>query len=101
MYRQLVNILIIWSLLVGVTHLQAQVPQGITFQGIARDASGLPVASTTVNITVRILNAGSVLQYEETHTQLTDTYGLFDIIIGQGTPVTNTFASIDWAANNH
>lgn len=101
MYRQLVHILIILSLLVGVTPLQAQVPQGITFQGIARDASGLPVSSTTVNITVRILNSGSVLQYEETHTQLTDTYGLFDIIIGQGSPVTNTFASIDWAANNH
>lgn len=82
-------------------YLHAQVPQGITFQGIARDASGLPVASTTVNITVRILNAGSVLQYEETHTQLTDTYGLFKVIIGQGTPATSTFAAIDWGANNH
>lgn len=83
------------------TAIFAQVPQGISYQAIALNNSGNPVASSNVGIRLSILNnsaTGTVL-YTETHTKTTNAQGLFNLVIGQGTPTTGTFNTINWSAN--
>ncbi len=71
----------------------AQVPQGISYQAIALNASGNPVVSSNIGIRLSILDnaaTGTVL-YTETHTKTTNAQGLFNLVIGQGTATTGTF----------
>ncbi len=79
----------------------AQVPQGISYQAIALNGNGAPVVSSNVGLRLSILDntaTGTVL-YTETHTKTTNAQGLFNLVIGQGTAVTNTFAGINWKTN--
>ena len=80
----------------------AQVPQGISYQAIALNGSGNPVVSSPVGIQLSILDtsaSGAVL-YTETHTPTTNAQGLFNLVIGQGTPTTGTFTAIKWETNS-
>lgn len=80
----------------------AQVPQGISYQAIALNGSGNPVVSSPVGIQLSILDtsaSGAVL-YTETHTPTTNAQGLFNLVIGQGTPTTGTFSAIKWETNS-
>jgi hypothetical protein len=79
-----------------------QVPQGISYQAIALNTSGNPVVSSNVGIRLSLLNnsaTGTVL-YTETHTKTTNAQGLFNLVIGQGTPTTGTFSTINWGTNS-
>jgi hypothetical protein len=83
------------------TAIFAQVPQGISYQAIALNSSGNPVISSNVGIRVSIINTtatGSVL-YTETHNKTTNAQGLFNLVIGQGTPTAGTFNTINWSTN--
>lgn len=84
------------------TILSAQVPQGMSYQAIANNASGNPVVNGTVSVRITILDnsATGTEVYKETHSKTTNNKGLFNLNIGQGTPVTGTFASINWSTNN-
>jgi hypothetical protein len=80
----------------------AQVPQGISYQAIALNGSGTPVVSSNVRVKLSILDVsttGTVL-YTETHLRTTNPQGLFNLIIGQGTVVSGTFNTINWASNS-
>lgn len=80
----------------------AQVPQGFTYQAIAFNASGNPVTNGNVSVRISILNnavSGANL-YTETHTKTTNSKGLINLNIGQGTPVSGTFSGINWAVNS-
>ncbi|MCW3125963.1 MAG: hypothetical protein JWO03_1621 [Bacteroidetes bacterium] len=80
----------------------AQVPQGISYQAIAFNATGGPVTSANVGVRVSILSGSATgpSVYVETHTKTTNAQGLFNLVIGQGTVVSGTFAGIDWAASS-
>lgn len=77
----------------------AQVPQGISYQAIALNGSGNPVVNAPVGVRLSVLNtsASGTVVYQETQTKTTNAQGLFNLIIGQGTAVTGTFSTIDWA----
>lgn len=80
----------------------AQVPQGISYQAIALNGSGNPVASSNVNLKLSILDAtttGTVL-YSETQLKTTNAQGLFNLVIGQGTLVSGVFNSINWGTSS-
>ncbi|MEZ4828623.1 MAG: tail fiber domain-containing protein [Bacteroidia bacterium] len=81
--------------------LSAQVPQGINFQAVARDASGIPMANTNLSVRFSIQDPSLTTVYQETHTTVSDVYGLFDLVIGKGTPVSGTFSAIDWGSGQH
>lgn len=87
--------------LASTLSLLSQVPQGINFQAVARDASGVPISGSTVTVGFQINDASNVLVYEETHSASTDNFGLFKLIVGQGTVLSGTFASIDWGSGQH
>jgi hypothetical protein len=79
----------------------AQVPQGVSYQAIALNSSGYPVGNTLIGVRLSILDnsvSGTEI-YKETHTTTTNDRGLYNLIIGQGTPVSGQFPLIDWGTN--
>ena len=58
------------------------------------------LANTSVILKFTILEDATT-KYVETHTVTTDANGIAIANIGDGTPVTSTYANIDWSNNNH
>ncbi len=77
-------------------------PEAMNYQGVARDASGNSLASQAISIRASVLTGSSTgpVVYEETHNVTTNQFGLFALEIGRGTPVSGTFAGIDWTTVN-
>ena len=77
-------------------------PQLLNYQGVARNASGVPLASTTVSLRLSIIDgtASGTTQYKETQTVTTNSFGLFSVQIGAGTAVTGTMAAVTWGSGN-
>lgn len=80
----------------------AQAPKGINYQGVARDNEGKPIASKNISVRISILqnSAQGTAEYTETHTPQTNPFGLFTLVIGQGTVTTGNFAFVSWAVGN-
>jgi hypothetical protein len=95
------RILLLSALFITIL-VSAQVPQGISYQAIALNGSGNPVVSSNVGIRISVLDntaTGTVL-YTETQTKTTNAQGLFNLVIGQGTPTSGTFSAINWRVNS-
>jgi len=77
----------------------AQAPQRLSYQAIIRDAADVLITNQAIRMRISILQgtATGVAVYEETHITATNTNGLVSIEIGNGTVVSGSFASIDWA----
>ena len=84
-----------------------QVPQGVGYQGVATDANGIELVNQSISIRASVISASptGTIEWQETHTTSTDTFGLFNLTIGQGTSTGNgaqtSFADITWGANTH
>ena len=84
-----------------------QVPQGVGYQGVATDANGIELVNQSVSIRASIISASPTgnIEWQETHTTSTDTFGLFTLTIGQGTSTGNgvqaNFADISWGSATH
>lgn len=98
MYLRLMSFLLFCLFVESVI---AQAPQGINFQAVARDASGIPMASVPITVRFSVQNGGGTTVYQETHATNTDIYGLFDVVVGTGTPVSGNFGTINWGASQH
>ena len=81
--------------------LFAQAPQGIPYQAIARNASGVAIANTAVKVrfTIRDSIATGAIKYQETHKPTTSVLGLFSVNVGMGIVVSGTFSGINWGKN--
>ena len=75
------------------------VPQGIPFQGVARDLSGTPIAKKEIKIRINLLsvNADGQILYQEFHNVTTNQLGLFDLVVGQGRATEAEFNTIPWS----
>jgi len=80
----------------------AQAPQKFNYQGIARNISGAPLASTPIGLRISVLDGSSSgpVVYQETQTATTNAYGLYNVAIGSGTVVSGTVAGINWATGD-
>mgnify|MGYP000101824190 FL=1 len=89
--------LLIISCNFGITN--AQTPQSMAYQAVARDSSGNTISNQTVGLrfTIRDASASGTIVYRETQSAVTNLLGLFTVSIGQGSPVIGTFSSINWA----
>lgn len=76
----------------------AQSPQAFKYQAVARNASGVELAATAITVRTSIHDgsASGTAVYVETHSAITNPFGLFSITIGRGTVVSGSFSSIDW-----
>ncbi len=80
--------------------LQAQTPQAIKYQAVARNSSGVEITNSPVSVRFSILEgsvSGPVL-YQETHNLTTNQFGLFNASLGLGFVAQGTFSQIDWAS---
>ena len=80
---------------------KAQAPQGIPYQAIARNASGVAISNTAVKVrfSIRDSIATGPVRYQETHSPTTSALGLFSVNVGMGTVVSGTFSGINWGKN--
>ncbi|MDP5104742.1 MAG: putative metal-binding motif-containing protein, partial [Polaribacter sp.] len=78
----------------------AQAPEKISYQAVVRGATNAAVATQVVGMQISVLQttATGTAVYVETQMPTTNANGLLSIYIGAGTPVTGTFAGIDWSA---
>ena len=90
-----------------ITTFAQNIPQGINYQAIARDTNGNIMANQTLTIKLSIISDTSAghISWQETHSVITNDYGLFTTVIGKGT---NTgvgysfmFEQIDWGITSH
>ncbi|HNX65375.1 MAG TPA: hypothetical protein PKH02_00755, partial [Bacteroidales bacterium] len=96
------------GLVTGLTSLSAQtVPAGINYQAVARDNTGKELANTSINVKFSILKdspLGSPV-YEELHSNVvTSKYGVFSLVIGEGTVTGGSAANlnaIDWSTGKY
>lgn len=83
--------------------LQAQsVPQGMKYQGVARDASGLPLVNQRIALKVNLNgeNSPKIINYSETHEVVTNSLGLFTLTVGEGRIESGEFKAIPWSTDN-
>jgi hypothetical protein len=78
------QLLITITLLFSIVYANGQAPQSFNFQGIARDASGNPIVSTTISIRSSVLSSSATgtVEYSEIQNPVTNQFGLFTIAIG-------------------
>lgn len=90
------KVLLIISLV--ATKLLSQSPPGIPYQAIARTTTGEPYANGALQarFSLHEQTATGTVSYAETHSLQTDAFGLFSTTFGAGTPITGTFAAINW-----
>jgi uncharacterized protein (TIGR02145 family) len=79
--------------------LLAQTPQGINYQTVIRDVDGniLPYTELSLQMTIRSDAPDGDVVYSETHSLQTNGFGLVNLVIGQGIPVTGQFDVIVWS----
>lgn len=75
----------------------------MSYQSVIRKTDGTLLVNTLVGIKISILQgtAGGTAVYAETQTPTTNANGLATLAIGGGTPVTGTFAGIDWSTGTY
>ncbi|MEY4603893.1 MAG: hypothetical protein RIT43_1185 [Bacteroidota bacterium] len=82
-----------------LVNLFAQAPEGFKYQAVVRNASNAILNNQPVSLrmTIQQGSIGGVTVYSETFSVTTNAYGLVNLEIGNGTPMSGSFASIDWA----
>ena len=77
----------------------AQAPQGIPYQAVARDNAGNLIKNQPISLRFSIHDGstGGTVVYSETHSVTTDALGLFSVNIGGGTS-SSTLADVSWGS---
>ncbi|MEO1053454.1 MAG: cell division protein ZapB [Bacteroidota bacterium] len=101
--KNLLVVFLLFGLFSTYQFAHGQAPQAFNYQAVVRDANGDVMANQNVLFKMSILSGsqnGSAV-YSETHDVLTNALGLVNLQVGNGTPVTGTFSSIDWGSADH
>lgn len=87
----------IFAIFIGVFSF-GQAPQGINYQAVIRNLSGLSVNNTVIGLQFRILqgNVSGNEVYAEQFTETTSNIGLVNVVVGEGIPTSGSFNTIDW-----
>lgn len=94
-------VLVLFAVIFTLTS-NAQAPEKINYQAVARNAAGQIIANQPVGVrfTIREGSSSGTILYQETHTDTTNQFGLFTSLIGTGTPTTGTFSSVNWSSGD-
>lgn len=81
----------------------AQVPQKFSFQAVVRSSSNQLITNQQVGVKVSILqgSASGNSVFSERHTPTTNANGLATFEIGNGTNISGSFATINWAGGSY
>src|SRR5271157_2507064 len=103
-YLLFVALLSFFTFNLKINNAFAQVPQGLNYQAVARDASGALVKNQNINVRLSIISGTptGTVKWQETHFLSTNNFGLFTLIIGKGVTTgigtCSSFATINWAS---
>lgn len=88
--------------LLSLNSLQAQAPQKINYQAVARNAAGNELQNQAIAVRFTIYNGSSTgtVVYQETGNVTTNQFGLFTTAIGGGAVVQGDFATVNWGNGN-
>jgi hypothetical protein len=80
-----------------------QAPNSFKYQAVIRNTSGIIIANKPVGVRISILqdNSSGSSVYTETHVITTNSYGIVNLNIGEGTVVLGSFSGINWGAHSH
>lgn len=83
--------------------LYSQAPASFKYQAVARDASGSVLANKSISFRISILKGSETgtAVFRETHSPVTNEFGLVNLEIGQGTVIDGNFSAIDWGGSSH
>jgi uncharacterized protein (TIGR02145 family) len=97
------NLFLLLSFVLMSIFAFGQTPLGIHYQTIIRDSDGQPLTNTalTLKMTIRANTVDGEVVYTETHAVVSNTFGLVNLVIGQGTPQTGEFSAINWGTASH
>ncbi len=87
-------LLTVFSLFLFNALAEAQAPQAFKYQAVVRDAGGQILPDQQVGLFIELAGIDTI--YSETHTVMTNSFGLVNLEIGRGTPVFGIFSEIDW-----
>jgi hypothetical protein len=90
-----------FTLLILLITLIGYSQNGINYKAVIKDDLGNVVATEGIFVQFAILESGTTNVYTETHSPTTDDNGIIVINIGEGTPTSGNFSTIDWTNNNH
>ena len=70
-----------------------QIPQAFKYQTVVRDAAGniLENQNVSFRFSIHDVAPAGVIVYSETHTAMTNEFGLVNLNIGSGVPVSGNF----------
>ncbi len=88
-------------LFAAIQNNYAQVPQKFNYQGVCRDTAGAVIKNQNIGIKISILQgspAGTAV-YSEKHITLSDSRGIFSIVVGGGTVLSGNISSINWGGD--
>lgn len=91
----------------GVTTFGQNVPFGIFYQAVARDNFGKELVNKNIDVKFSIISGNPLgtIVYQELHSDvITSKYGVFSLIIGQGTPTGGLYgelSQIQWNQAYH
>ncbi len=93
-----INFNILFLLFFASTLLAQNIPQGMSYQAVARDADGQLLAEMPISIRIALISniERRIVAYSEIHNIKTNEYGLFNFTIGHGESQTGSFVEIPW-----
>ncbi len=91
----------------SVTSIGQNAPQGMTYQALARGNDGVPISNDEVALRLGIRQnaVNGDLIWQEEHLSLTDDFGLFSLILGEGLSTgagsASAFDEVDWSSGTY
>jgi len=100
--KNILKIAFSFYLLLSTFYLYSQVPQKFNYQGIARDAKGNPMARQLMSLKIIVLPTSDATEgeYEEIQSVTTNEFGLYNLQIGNGTPLKGEMKTVKWETGN-
>jgi hypothetical protein len=98
------HIILIISVVIGLTTFAQAPPQSFNYQATVRDNSGALLINTPgvfFKFHIHQNSSTSVPIYSETHMVSTDNLGQVSLAIGQGTVLTGSFNTINWGSSTY
>lgn len=88
--------------MVSALLLQAQSPNAINYQAVARGSGGQLIVNQTIGLQISILDGGAsgTELYRERHFIATNQLGLFSLQIGTGSVQAGAFGTINWSTGS-
>jgi len=87
-------------LVIMFTTIMTFAQNGINYKAVIKDNLGNIVANDLIAIQFTIID-GATTVYQETQTPTTDDNGIIIVNIGEGTPTSTAFSTVDWSSSNH